>query len=266
MPWSVAGSLGALDIVWYGTSFFDGITPPDNYPTSAAWYVFFAQNLQAVNGGGFTQEIATPIVHFGGVCEGGVGCSADSAQNRDLFDDFGVAASAITGLASIIYSDDQYTNSVNEPTVPGCSPSQTNTINCDRTNIATQTSGPGINQKSAACENDGEDFEEMNTQNPSSSKPMLTVSEVCSDGTGRSVESMDARISGLSLTLNWTPVLPVSITTTTVLSAHTTTLPSGFLAVVGGIYGMTVTAVLSDGTTQTETENVIYTLGTGIGL
>lgn len=124
MPWSAACAPGELDIVWYGTSFYDGQTIPDNYPASAAWYVYAAQNVAATSGGTFAQIAATPAVHFGGVCESGVTCSG----NRDLFDDFGVAVSPVTGLASIVYSDDQ----------PGNSGAD------DHTAIATQTGGPGI--------------------------------------------------------------------------------------------------------------------------
>jgi len=125
MPWSIACAPGQLNVVWYGTSFFDGTTTPDNYPASAAWYVFFSQNRDAaVAGSKFTQVAASPIVHFGGACESGVTCTG----NRDLFDDFGVAVSPTTGLASIAYSDDQ----------PG------NTGSDDHTAIATQTGGPKI--------------------------------------------------------------------------------------------------------------------------
>ena len=124
MPWSAACDVGELDIVWYGTS-FASTDAPDNFPASAAWYVFFAQNKQADQAGSsFTQVAATPIVHFGGVCEGGISCTG----NRDLFDDFGVAVSPTTGLASIVYSDDQ----------PG------NNGASDHTSIATQTGGPRI--------------------------------------------------------------------------------------------------------------------------
>ena len=125
MPWSVACDPGSLNIVWYGTSYFDGTTAPDNYPATAAWSVYLAQNRNAtVAGSTFTQVAATPIVHFGGVCESGVTCSG----NRDLYDDFGIAVSPTTGLASITYSDDQ----------PG------NTGSNDHTAIATQTGGPII--------------------------------------------------------------------------------------------------------------------------
>jgi hypothetical protein len=87
--------------------------------------VFFAQNLNAAAAGStFTQGAATPIIHYGGVCESGVGCTG----NRDLYDDFGIAVSPTTGLASIVYSDDQ----------PG------NVGRDDHTAIATQTAGPKI--------------------------------------------------------------------------------------------------------------------------
>jgi hypothetical protein len=137
MPWTVAGSVGKIDVVYYSTSYYDGTNAPDSYPNSAAWYVYFAQNLSANKAGsGFTQVAASPINHYGGVCEGGISCSG----NRDLYDDFGVAASPVTGMASIIYSDDQY-----DPAQPTkCSQSQSNTGACDHTNIATQTSGKGI--------------------------------------------------------------------------------------------------------------------------
>ncbi len=140
-PWSTANNAGHIDIVYYGTSYYDGVNPPDSYPSSAKWYVYMAQNLRATtSGSSFTQVRATPIIHYGGVCEGGISCTG----NRDLFDDFGVAASPITGLASIVYSDDQYTNDTNDPPQPGCTPAQNNTRSCDHTSIATQTSGPAI--------------------------------------------------------------------------------------------------------------------------
>ncbi len=141
-PWSVANHAGRIDIVYYGTSYFKAGTPPDSYPNSAAWYVYMAQNLSATtSGSSFTQVRATPIVHFGGVCEGGISCTG----NRDLYDDFGVAANPHTGLASIVYSDDQYTNDVSDPPASSsCTPSANNSPSCDHTSIATQTGGPGI--------------------------------------------------------------------------------------------------------------------------
>ncbi len=145
MPWSVAGKNGELDVVWYGTSYYaDGVTP-DNYPSSAAWHVFFAQNLKATSSTSFSQIQVTGPIHYGAVCESGILCST-STSDRDLYDDFGVSASpANGGLASIIYTDDQYvTADANNANYGSCTPSSSNSIYCDHVAIATQTSGSGI--------------------------------------------------------------------------------------------------------------------------
>ncbi len=259
MPWSVASSAGSLDVVWYGTSFFDGVNAPGTYPMSVAWYVFFAQNLKATtSGSSFTQVIASPIVHFGGVCEGGVLCTG----NRDLFDDFGISASPVTGLASIVYSDDQFTNSTAEPTGPFCSPNQTNTLNCDRTNIATQVSGPGIVQKLKGFEVDDEDFEELDISNPSSPRPDFSV-QIANTGT-QSIASLAVTINGLPLSVTWSSTQPLQPGQS--VSGHTNLTPTGLLLTLGGVYQTSFTATLSDGSTVTQTSPVIYTLGAGIGL
>jgi hypothetical protein len=140
MPWSSAGDAGKLDVVYYKTPYYDGTTTPDNYPMSAAWTVGFAQSLSALKrNAGFTETTATPVIHYGGVCESGVTCTG----NRDLYDDFGVAASPTTGLASVVYSDDQWDASGHSS--PYCaSQADSNTPSCDHTAAATQTSGPGI--------------------------------------------------------------------------------------------------------------------------
>jgi hypothetical protein len=138
-PWSTAGDAGKLDVVYYQTPYYDGVNTPDNYPDTAAWTVGFAQNLKALTpGSAWSRQTASPTNHFGGVCEEGVTCSG----NRDLFDDFGVAASPTTGLASIIYSDDQF--HANQPNTSGCDASTSNSSTCDHTAIATQTGGSGI--------------------------------------------------------------------------------------------------------------------------
>lgn len=145
MPWSVAGKNGELDVVWYGTSYYDGVNPPDSYPSSATWSVFFAQNLKATSSASFSQVQVTGTIHTGPVCESGVLCSA-STSDRDLYDDFGVSASpANGGLASIIYTDDQYvTPDTNNANSGSCTPSSSNSVYCDHVAIATQTSGNGI--------------------------------------------------------------------------------------------------------------------------
>jgi hypothetical protein len=266
-PWSTAGKPGALDVVWYGTDYFASGIPPDKYPPGAAWYVYFAQNLQAATiGSSFTQVVATPVIHYGGVCEGGVSCTG----NRDLYDDFGVAASPVTGLASIIYSDDQYTNTPAEPAQPGCTPARNNSIFCDRTNIATQTSGPGINPPPNVCETTGEDFEDLNVNGNHQSD--FSTTEECRDNggqsEGRSIQSIDVRLNGLPLPLTWSTSLPLKLSTTTSqsLSARTTIMPLGLLPIVGKVYVTTTTITLSDGTRIVKTANVIYTLGAKLGL
>jgi len=108
-PWSVANGPGHLDIVWYGTSYSSSTLPPDNFPPTATWQVDFTQNLQATTPGStFVQVTASPTVHHGGVCEGGISCTGDRGHNRDLYDDFGVAVSPVTNTASIIYDSDRY--------------------------------------------------------------------------------------------------------------------------------------------------------------
>ena len=138
-PWSTAGDPGKLDVVYYQTPYYDGVNTPDNYPSTAAWTVGCAQNLNALTpGSAWSRQTASPTNHFGGVCEAGVTCTG----NRDLFDDFGVAASPTTGLASIIYSDDQFDPA--GPNTSGCDATTSSTSSCDHTAIATQTSGSGI--------------------------------------------------------------------------------------------------------------------------
>ncbi|MDX6472293.1 MAG: hypothetical protein QOK22_1109 [Gaiellaceae bacterium] len=144
-PWATAGDAGKVDVVYYKTPWVSADqanpTPAESAPPSAAWTVGFAQNLTAVTSGSkFSETTASPTVHFGSVCQGGAACTG----NRDLYDDFGVAASPTTGLASIIYSDDQYTNDSSSPPRAGCTAAQSNSPSCDHTSIATQTAGPTI--------------------------------------------------------------------------------------------------------------------------
>jgi uncharacterized protein YfiM (DUF2279 family) len=147
-PWLTAGHAGKVDVVFYGTPAAanyqtcgqTGTYNCDNEP----WSVFFTQNLSALSGGSWTQAKVTPVVHKGGVCQGGVTCTSNGNDNRDLYDDFGVAASPVTGLASITYSDDQYADNTGTANAGECTAAQNNTSACDHTDFATQTSGSGI--------------------------------------------------------------------------------------------------------------------------
>ena len=257
-PWSSAGPAGTLDVVWYGSSYYDGVNPPDSYPMTASWQVYLAQNLAATTPNSkWSQTTASGIIHYGGVCESGVTCTG----NRDLLDDFGVAVSPTTGFASIIYTSDQYVNSASEPAQPfgsggGCTQSSTNSFECSHTDIAVQTGGTSLLSTKQHFTITKTDFEQI------SNNPSLTV-QVTNIG-NEAINVLTAQISGLPLNLPWTPALALQPGQTT--TATTGTLPATLLLAVGTIYTITITANLSDGTTETQTVSVIYTLGAGIGL
>jgi hypothetical protein len=49
-----------------------------------------------LDGATCSQAKVTPVVQHGGVCQGSVSCMSSGNDNRDLYDDFGVAASPVT--------------------------------------------------------------------------------------------------------------------------------------------------------------------------
>jgi hypothetical protein len=264
-PWSAAGNAGQLDIAWYGTSYYDGINPPDSYPLSAAWYVYFAQNLKALTpGSSFTQVQASGIIHYGGVCESGVTCTG----NRDLLDDFGIAASPTTGKAAIIYTSDQFVNSLAEPATKRnsgsavCDSSLSNSVDCSHTNIAIQTGGSTINQKQHHFEVNQVALDQTNLQSNGDQIPDFTMQGQNTGDTA--ITSISVQISGLPVTMTWSNTFP--LLPTQAASAETTTLPLGLVLAIGNIYPVTITATLADGTTETQSTSAIYTLGAGLGL
>jgi hypothetical protein len=136
-PWSTAGKAGRVAIVYYGTSYYSSTTPPDSYPSTAQWHVYYTENDSALtHPNSFKQVQASPVNHLGAVCEGGISCTG----NRDLYDDFGVAVSPVTDAASIVYSDDQYAGFADNPPPSGCTSATNNSASCDHTNIATGSS------------------------------------------------------------------------------------------------------------------------------
>jgi hypothetical protein len=265
LPWTAAGNAGQLDVVWYGTTFFDGMKTPDNYPSSAAWYVYFSQNLAATTSNVWSQVKASGIIHYGGVCESGVTCTG----NRDLLDDFGVAASPTTGKAVIIYTSDQFLDSAAEPATRRtsgsmvCDSSQTNKIDCEHTDIAVQTGGSTINQVPGNFEEDGEDFEETNVSG--NGGPPQPREEIDLTNTGTvAINKFDVAIGGLPWTVTWSSTSPIQPGQS--VKATSNSVPLGLLLSVGTIYTVTVTATMADGKTETHTVNAIYTLGAGLGL
>ncbi len=149
-PWMTAGAAGKVDIVYYATPASANFqtcasgTPGPYDCQNEPWSVAFAQNLNVLGGGSWHQQIVTDVVHYGGVCQGGVTCTSTANDNRDLYDDFGVAVSPVSGMASITYSNDQYANLAGSPDQGACTLSQSNTAACDHTDFATQIAGPGL--------------------------------------------------------------------------------------------------------------------------
>jgi hypothetical protein len=265
MPWSSGGSAGGLDVVWYGTSFYNGVDHPDTYPSTAAWQVYFSQNLQAATPNSpWTQVAASGTIHYGAVCESGVTCTG----NRDLLDDFGVAASPTTGLAAIIYTNDQFINSTAEPATRRnsgsyvCTADLSNSVDCSHTDIAIQTGGSTLNQRKHHFEIDEEDFEETDLHGDGGHAPYFKMHGTNSGDIP--ITSLTAQISGLPLTLSWSTAFPLQPGQDA--TATTTSLPLGLLVAVGGIYTITITATMADGTTEIQTTNAVYTLSAGLGL
>ncbi len=102
----------------------------------------------------------------------------------------------------------------------------------------------------------------MDVTDPGNPEPDFRMS-VANTGT-LSITALAVYVNGLLLTTTWNPSLPLQTGQTS--STHTTLMPVGFLPAVGSIYQTTVTVTLSDGTTVSQTTNIIYTLGAGIGL
>ena len=273
-PWSSAGNAGQLDIVWYGSSFTSPGGPATfphytltNQDKSASWQVYFAQNVQATTpGSSFTQVAASGTIHFGDVCEGGIGCGDNN--NRDLLDDFGVAASPTTGLAAIIYTSDQFhANPTLEPANTfgsrHCTSDATNTVDCSHTDIAVQTGGSTVNQHPGNFEEDGEDFEETNVSGNGGSPQPREEIDLTNTGTV-AINKFDVAIGGLPWTLTWSSTSPIQPGQS--VKATSNSVPLGLLLSVGTIYTVTITATMANGTTETHTVNAIYTLGAGLGL
>ncbi len=100
------------------------------------------------------------------------------------------------------------------------------------------------------------DFEQINNG------PDLTL-QVSNTGIS-TITSLSVQFAGQGLSLAWSPSLPAQPGQTT--TTTTVATPLGLVLAVGDIYSLTISASYSDGTTDTQTLSVIYTLGAGIGL
>ncbi len=164
-------------------------------------------------------------------------------------------------MAAIIYTNDQYLNTAAEPATTRtsgsgvCTQALSNNVDCSHTDIAIQTGGSTLlstKHHVRASIN----FEQL------SQTPSLNI-QISNIGDG-AIASLSIQLSGQPLTLSWNPAMPLQSGQTT--STTTTNTPLGLVLTVGGIYQVTITATLSDGSIDSQTLNAIYTLGAGIGL
>jgi hypothetical protein len=150
MPWVAAGQSGAIDVVYYDTSFVEGVgafNKPAAAPGGAQWNVEMAQSF---NGGqSFTQsQVSDHPVYFGDICTVGIFCGPQSGplgwgQDRILFDDFGVAIGP-DGAARIAWTDSR--NSWTSTCNPQVSPNDDKDVSCQTTFLyfACQSGGVGL--------------------------------------------------------------------------------------------------------------------------
>ena len=78
------------------------------------------------------------------------------------------------------------------------------------------------------------------------------------------ISSLAIQVAGMPVALTWSSGLPLLPGET--VSGTAGSLPSGLALAVGNVYPVSITATLPDGTTETQTTSVIYTLGAGLGL
>ncbi len=253
-PWITAGAAGKIDIVWYGTgNCGTGITDVDNCQGSANWQVFLAQNLSVLSTPtSFTQAAATGIIHHGPVCLGGGGCQSF----RGLFDDFGVTTDPTTGMANIVYDNDLFTpTDQNNLPNPDCtsqytSPSDPAQQNCVHTDIAHQTSGPGVLRKHAFS---------INSQSLIQSDLQHATFSVGVQNTGDApITSLSVTLASVSQPLTFNSAFPLQSGST--ISGYSVISLQSLVLVLGTAYPVVVTATFDDGIAVTQTASVVYSL------
>jgi hypothetical protein len=107
-PTVAAGANGVVEVAYYGTSVAGDAndtktmgTPGD--PAAAPWHLYWAKSTDG--GSTFSTLQVGGVNHTGVLCTMGSACAAGGARN--LYDDFGIAISPTTGLASIAFDADQ---------------------------------------------------------------------------------------------------------------------------------------------------------------
>jgi hypothetical protein len=107
-PTIAAAANGVVEVAYYGTSVVGDSNdaakmgkPGD--PAAAPWHLYWAKSTDA--GATFSTLEVSGVNHTGVLCTMGSACAAGGARN--LYDDFGIAISPTTGLASIAFDADQ---------------------------------------------------------------------------------------------------------------------------------------------------------------
>jgi hypothetical protein len=85
-PWAVAGDPGNVSVVWYQA---DRVGDPDCAPDDVKWSIHAARitGAQDPAAAAISTGSASPVIHEGGICQGGTTCVA-TGQDRRLGDFF----------------------------------------------------------------------------------------------------------------------------------------------------------------------------------
>jgi hypothetical protein len=85
-PWAVAGDPGKVSVVWYQS---DKVNDPDCAPDDVKWSIYASRLTGATRPDSMRVESgpASPVIHSGGICQGGTTCVA-TGQDRRLGDFF----------------------------------------------------------------------------------------------------------------------------------------------------------------------------------
>ena len=108
-PTVAGGPAGRVDVAWYGTHRAGNANDAKvmGKPSTSGSTPWTVQLARSTNSGSTfaAPRTVSGTIHTGVLCTGGSSCNSDGSRN--LLDDFGVTISPTTGLASIVFTDDQ---------------------------------------------------------------------------------------------------------------------------------------------------------------
>jgi hypothetical protein len=102
-PWLIAGDPGRVAVAFYGTKSKAG--DPTNNP--GPWYVYLSQSVDFLSKHPHLQQaqVSEHPSHTNPICLSGLGCTAGSAQDRNLGDFFQVDMDPTDGAALVMWAD-----------------------------------------------------------------------------------------------------------------------------------------------------------------